>query len=293
MRRVGVGLVLLCVTLLSGCANLKAVRGFAEETRRISEAFDPMLGQAVEQCRLAFLHRRVYTTDAPLSGFDAEAAWQRATQSCRPIEDSNGTAQAMSRALADYASQLMALADDGSGGSGGTEAIGENHEALAGKLEQFQDAPRDQLGAIGNLLRFVSRGASARSKQEAIAEALGHEEAVGALADALVVHAERVHGAYLRQRLADQDVLADALRSETASPTSSRLWLMDLHAQTRLLKERQQSVARLRAAVAQMKVALHDLRTHLTTLSAQERWVEVRKLGREVRGLHRQRGQAF
>ncbi len=74
MRGVGVGLVLLCVTLLSGCANLKAVRGFAEETRRISEAFDPMLGQAVEQCRLAFLHRRVYTTDAPLSGFDAEAA---------------------------------------------------------------------------------------------------------------------------------------------------------------------------------------------------------------------------
>lgn len=289
MRRVG--LVLLCVTLLSGCANLKAVRGFAEETRRISEAFDPMLGQTVEQCRLAFLHRRVYTTDAPLSGFDAEAAWQRATQSCQPIEERNVTAQAMSRALADYASQLMALADDGAGG--GTEAIGEDHEALAGKLDQFQDAPRDQLGAIGNLLRFVSRGASARSKQEAIAEALGHEEAVGALADALVVYAERVHGAYLRQRLADQDVLADALRSETASPISSRLWLMDLHAQTRLLAERQQSIARLRAAVAQMKVALHDLRTHLTTLSAQERWIEVRKLGREVRGLHRQLGQAF
>lgn len=289
MRRVG--LVLLCVTLLSGCANLKAVRGFAEETRRISEAFDPMLGQAVEQCRLAFLHRRVYTTDAPLSGFDADAAWQRATQSCQPIEERNATAQAMSRALADYANQLMALADDGAGG--GTEAIGEDHEALAGKLDQFQDAPRDQLGAIGNLLRFVSRGVSARSKQEAIAEALGHEEAVGALADALVVYAERVHGAYLRQRLADQDVLADALRSETASPTSSRLWLMDLHAQTRLLAERQQSIARLRAAVAQMKVALHDLRTHLTTLSAQERWVEVRKLGREVRGLHRQLGQAF
>lgn len=289
MRRVG--LVLLCVTLLSGCANLKAVRGFAEETRRISEAFDPMLGQTVEQCRLAFLHRRVYTTDAPLSGFDAEAAWQRATQSCQPIEERNATAQAMSRALADYASQLMALADDGAGG--GTEAIGEDHEALAGKLDQFQDAPRDQLGAIGNLLRFVSRGASARSKQEAIAEALGHEEAVGALADALVVYAERVHGAYLRQRLADQDVLADALRSETASPISSRLWLMDLHAQTRLLAERQQSIARLRTAVAQMKVALHDLRTHLTTLSAQERWIEVRKLGREVRGLHRQLGQAF
>lgn len=289
MRRVG--LVLLCVTLLSGCANLKAVRGFAEETRRISEAFDPMLGQTVEQCRLAFLHRRVYTTDAPLSGFDAEAAWQRATQSCQPIEERNVTAQAMSRALADYASQLMALADDGAGG--GTEAIGEDHEALAGKLDQFQDAPRDQLGAIGNLLRFVSRGASARSKQEAIAEALGHEEAVGALADALVVYAERVHGAYLRQRLADQDVLADALRSETASPISSRLWLMDLHAQTRLLAERQQSIARLRTAVAQMKVALHDLRTHLTTLSAQERWIEVRKLGREVRGLHRQLGQAF
>lgn len=289
MRRVG--LVLLCVTLLSGCANLKAVRGFAEETRRISEAFDPMLGQTVEQCRLAFLHRRVYTTDAPLSGFDAEAAWQRATQSCQPIEERNATAQAMSRALADYASQLMALADDGAGG--GTEVIGEDHEALAGKLDQFQDAPRDQLGAIGNLLRFVSRGASARSKQEAIAEALGHEEAVGALADALVVYAERVHGAYLRQRLADQDVLADALRSETASPISSRLWLMDLHAQTRLLAERQQSIARLRTAVAQMKVALHDLRTHLTTLSAQERWIEVRKLGREVRGLHRQLGQAF
>ena len=41
-------LPLLTVVLMSGCANLTAVREFAQDTRQISAAFDPLLGQTIE-----------------------------------------------------------------------------------------------------------------------------------------------------------------------------------------------------------------------------------------------------
>jgi uncharacterized coiled-coil protein SlyX len=283
-----VALSLLTVALLSGCANLTAVRGFAEDTRQISAAFDPLLVRTVEHCRASFLDKRLYTTDQPLARFDAPDALAQATRACQSLEASNAIAQGMSQALADYATQLGALA-----GADVADRLGDDYTALGAKLGQFGALPPAQTGAVGALLSFVSRGVIVHRQQAAIEEALSHEEAVGALADALVTYAERVYGAYLRQRLADQPLLVEALRGETAAPVASRLQILALHRQTETLAAQQQAIVHLRAAVAQMKATLHDLRTHLDHLSAQERWVEVRKLGREVRSLRQQWVTAF
>lgn len=281
-------LPLLTVVLMSGCANLTAVREFAQDTRQISAAFDPLLGQTVEHCRAGFLDKRLYTTDQPLARFDATEALARASQACQSLEASNTIALGMSQALADYATRLGALAD-----AGVADSVSDDYTALGAKLGQFSALPPAQVGAVGALLSFVTRGVVARGQQGAIEEALSHEEAVGALADALVTYAERVYGAYLRQRLDDQPLLVEALRGETAAPIASRLQILALHRRTETLAGQQQAIASLRAAVAQMKATLRDLRANLNHLSAQERWVEVRKLGREVRSLRQQWVKAF
>jgi hypothetical protein len=281
--------ILLHALLLSGCAtNLSAVRGFADETKKIGVAFDPILGKAVEQCMQQFLQRRIYTTDTALARFDAESALKQASETCKPIEDENATAKRMSKALADYASQLSALAADGVASS-----VSDDYDALAAKLGDFKDAPKEKIGAITSLLKYITRSILAKSQHDAVVEALSHEEAVGALADTLVVYSVRVYGAYLAERLRDQPVIVEVLLAESASPISSRLRLMDVYQQTQSLAEQQKATASIRTAVEQMKLSMRDLRQNVDKLSAQERISEVQKLAKDVRALYEQLSKAF
>ena len=125
-------LPLLTVVLMSGCANLTAVREFAQDTRQISAAFDPLLGQTIEHCRAGFLDKRLYTTDQPLARFDATEALARASQACQSLEASNTIAQGMSQALADYATRLGALAD-----AGVVDSVSDDYTRLSTQLGQF------------------------------------------------------------------------------------------------------------------------------------------------------------
>lgn len=281
--------IALYALLLPGCAtNLSAVRDFAEETKKIGVAFDPILGNVVEHCRQQFLQRRIYTTDVALARFDVESVLNQATETCKPIENDNATAKRMSKALADYASKLSALAADGVASS-----VSDDFDALAAKLGEFEEAPKEKINAISSLLKYISRSIVAKSQRDAIVEALDHEEAVGALADALVVYSVRVYGAYITERLRDQPVMAEALRTESASPISSRLRLMDVYHQTQSLTEQQKVTASIRTAVGQMKVSMRDLRQNVDNLSAQERAGEVQQLASDVRDLYDQLSKAF
>lgn len=287
MRLLYIGLV--PAILMAGCAtNLKAVRDFADETKKIGVAFDPVLSRAVEQCRQQFLQRRIYTTNASLARFDAEEALIQATDTCKPIADANPTAKAMSKALSDYAGQLSALAADGVASS-----VDDNYDALAAKVGEFKDVPQDKVSAITSLLKFITRSIIAKSQRDAIVEALSHEEAVGALADALVVYSDRVYGAYVTDRIRDQLLFVEALRAETGAPISSRFRILDVHQQTLTLQEQQKATVSLQTAVNQMKVSMRDLRQNIDKLSDQERLAGVQKLTKEVRSLYQQLAKAF
>lgn len=287
MRLLYLGLI--PVVLLTGCAtNLKPVREFADETKKISVAFNPVINQAVEHCKQKFLQRRIFTTDEPLSNFDAKGAINKASDDCKPITDQMATAKEMSKALSDYAGQLSALAADGVASS-----VDDNYDALAAKLGKFEDMPQEKIGAVSSLLKFITRSVIAKSQHDAIVDALSHEEAVGALADALVIYSDRVYGAYIQERLNDQSLFVDQLRAETASPISSRLRILDVYQQTLTLQEQHKATADLRAAVNQMKVSMRDLRQNIDKLSSQERLAEVQKLSKEVRSLYQQLAKAF
>lgn len=282
-------LVLMPIVLLTGCAaNLKAVREFADETKKISVAFDPVIHQAVEHCKQQYLQRRIYSTDKPLSSFDPEGAINDAADTCRPITDEETTAKEMSKALSDYAGQLSALAADGVASS-----VDDNYDALVAKLGEFKDLPQEKIGAVSSLLKFITRSIIAKSQRDAIVDALSHEEAVGALADALVVYSDRVYSGYIQGRLQDQPTFADLLRAESASPISSRLRILDVYQQTLTLQEQHKATASLRAAVSQMKTSMRDLRQNVDRLSSQERLAEVQKLSKEVKLLYHQLAKAF
>ena len=207
---------------------------------------------------------------------------------CKPIADANPTARAISQSLAAFAGQLGALAANGVATS-----VDDDFDTLADKVGEFPNVPREKLGAITALFQFITRAVVARSQHDAIVEALSHEDAVGTLADALVLYTERIYGGYVNDRLHDQPVFVDVLKGEATTPVSSRLRLMDVHQQTLLLQEQFKATGALRRSVAQMKASMRDLRTNVDKLSDKDRLLEVRKLAREVRGLYAQLAKAF
>ena len=282
-------LALVPALLLTGCAtNLSAVRDFADETKKISVAFDPVLDRAVDQCQQKFLQRRIYTTSRPLSEFSPSKAVDEARDACVPIVDANTSAKRISQALGDYATQLSELAADGVATS-----VNDNYDALAAKIGAFDGVPQDQVGAVTSLLKFITRTVIAKAQRDAIVEMLSHEEAVDTLADALVVYTDRVYDEYVTERLRDQDLFLSELSAEKATPISSRLRMMEVRQQTVTLQQQKQTVVNFRRAVAEMKASLHDLRQNVDKLSDKERLVQVKKLAKEVKSLYQQLAKAF
>lgn len=281
--------ILMCALLLSGCAkNLSAVRGFANETKKISVAFNPILEGAVEHCRQQFLQRRAYTTSTLLSNFDAEVAIEQASVNCQPIENDNATAKRLSKVLADYANQLSAIAADDVAVS-----ISDDYDTLEAELNEFEDASSEKIGAISSLLKFLTKNKLAKTQHDAIVEALSYEEGVGVLADALVIYSDRVFGGYIAERLVDQPLLIEALHEENASPILTRLQLIEIYHQTQNLVDQQNTIISMRTAVEQMKLSIRDLRLNIDELSAPERLREIEVLAKDVRVLYDQLSKAF
>ena len=278
-------------SMLTGCAtNLQAVRGFADETKKISVAFDPFLAGAVEQCQRRDALRNIYTSSRPLAQFDPATVAQRAEATCKPIADENSTAHGLSTALADYADQLSAIAGDGVASS-----VDNDYDALAQKLGQFRDFPQDKIGAVSSLLKFLTRAVISKAQKQEIAQALSHEEAVGALGDALVLYTERVYGGYVKDRTRDIQNFQQFIREGGIQVPElvGRLQLMELHQEELQLRQQAAAIPALRRSVDQMKASLRDLRANLDNLSAAQRRQEIQKLAKEVRALYQQLGKVF
>ena len=67
----------------------------------------------MQQCEQAFLDRRVYTTDAPLSRFDPAATFGCSPQHLPADCPENAAALALADTLTEYAAQLAAFMADG------------------------------------------------------------------------------------------------------------------------------------------------------------------------------------
>jgi hypothetical protein len=278
----------LTVALLSGCANLDGVRDVADETRRITLAFDPFLAGAVQQCEQKSINRQIYAGASPIRGFDAQKVTEEATALCRPIAQQNATARQINAALAAYAAALSALAGDGV-----SQSLDEGLGELSDRLGNFPDMPARQIGAVKGLVQFLTRAGMARLQKQALEEALGHREAVGALGDALVVYADRVYGAYVRESDADMGLYSEGLRDGSTPDLLARLQMMELRRQQLQVRAQLRTVAALRRSVDEMKLTLADLQAHLGELGTAERRRQILRLAKEVKTLSAQVLQAF
>lgn len=282
-------LTLWAALLLGGCAtNLGPVREFGAQTRQLAEAFEPLPAQAVEHCRQQVLDRRVYASEAPVAQFDAARAWREAVDGCQPLEQAAAQLRPLARALDNYGRRLDELAADGL-----PRMLNDEHTALARAWGALDAAPPARVGAVEDLARFLSQRALAHSQREALKQALSHEEAVGAIAEALALAAQRLHRAMLQQRLDDLPALEDAVRAGAGSPVSVRWHLRELHRQGQALKTQQAAAARLPAAVARLKAALRELRQTLEAGADAPRWLELEALAREIRALRESLARGF
>ncbi len=278
-------------SLSAGCAtDLKAVRGFAEETKRISVAFDPFLDGAVTQCHEQVKFKALYTSETPVKDFDPLAIAKSAEATCKPIAEKNEVAREISSVLASYASQLSAIAGDGVGSS-----IDDSYEKLSAKIGEFDGVPTEKVTAVTALIKFVTRSVIAHQQRQEIEAALNHEEVVGLLADALVMYSDRVFGGFVsdRTRTITSTKALITSRAIDMPPMLAKLQLVQLASEEAQLEKQRSSVVSLRTSVAQMKGTMKDLRSNLNNLSAPERLNEVRKLAKEVRILYQQLAQAF
>jgi hypothetical protein len=146
-----------------------------------------------------------------------------ARSTCQPIAQENAAALALADTLTEYAAQLAALAADGV-----AQRADDDLDAVAAQAKRFSALPADQVDAVNGLIRFVGHRVLERSQRDAIIEALNHEQAVGALADALARYAERVYRATLNDRLRDQPLLLEQLRQQKAAPIDARLRMLDI-----------------------------------------------------------------
>lgn len=282
--------LLVGLSLMTGCAaNLKSVRSFADETKKISVAFDPLLAATVEQCEKKVEAKMLYA-GPPLSEFKPEDIAKTAENTCKAIAQENATAKDIGVALSDYASKLSAIAGDGVASS-----VDEDYDSLSKKIGEFKDVPKEKVTAVTALFKFITKSLIAQNQKQAIAEALDHEEAVGVLGDALVLYTERVYGAYLTERNRDLKEYSDLLRSANipAPQLLAKLQLVELHRESIAMQEQQKVIPALRTSVAQMKTSLKDLRDNLDKLSDKEQRQEVTKLAKEVRALYQQLNKAF
>lgn len=277
--------------LFAGCAtDLKAVRGFADETKKISVAFEPFLDGAVAQCQEQVKFKALYTNETPVKDFDPSAIAKSAEATCKPIADKNEVAKEISSVLLNYASQLSAIAGDGVDSS-----VDDSYDKLASKIGEFDGVPKEKVTAVTALIKFVTRAVIAHQQRQEIEAALNHEEAVGLLADALVMYSDRVFGAYVadRTRTIESTKGLIASRDIEMPLMLAKLQLVQLAKDAAQLEKQRMSVASLRASVVQMKATMKDLRSNLNNLSDPARLNEVRKLAKEVRTLYQQLAKAF
>lgn len=289
MRLISLFLIVVA-TLLSGCAtNLQAVRGFAAETKKISVAFDPMLNATVARCQANVLQKRIFSSQRAVN-FNADEVEKLTNTTCHPIEESNVKAKEISGALGSYAEKLAEIAGDGVAAS-----VDDDFESLSKKLSEFPDIPKEKVGAVSALAKFLTQAIVRREQTQAIEEALSHESAVGALGDALVTYSKRVYLQYDKEYLkAIEEYEKDLSSSGSGMPAIlSRQLLWKFHLDKQSSKSVLNSADSFAASVTQMKAALQDLRLNVNNLSDKERFTAVQKLVKEVHALYKSLNQAF
>lgn len=277
--------------LLSGCANLSAVRSYADETKKLSEAFDPMLAASTSSCVDKFIRKKLITA----RNFDALAAEEDATALCGTMADDNKIIADLNALLEQYADTLAALAN---------EKLPAYKEELDGlkvslgkvKLPGSQESliNTDKLAAISSLADLLSHVATQQRQKSAISDLLEHEEAITAITGALKDYSTLNYRAWLHDEKRELRVLRAALaEAGKKEPLAANYLKTLLLSAERKIDGQEKSVDAFVKAVDELWKTHAELRLRLHSLNDKELLAQLENFATEVVKLRRQVQAAF
>lgn len=280
---------LLSIALLSGCANLKSVRDFAAETKKVGVAYEP-IGKATEAtCIQTASLKDENELVLPAKDYDPGKVRAKAVATCKPVTDALKGPQKIADVLKAYADTLSELAGDGL-----ASRLDDDYDSLIAQIKKVPEVPADKVSAIGSLVKFLSGIAIAKMQIASIEEVLAHEAAVGSLGDALVFVAERNYQeGYAKDLLAQMDAIMAGARTSNLPPLLARMQITQIAAERSKLAEQRAAVAQLKKAVNQMKVAMADVRANFRKIDDKTRLESIIKYKQEVTALYEELAKAF
>ncbi|MBC3909735.1 hypothetical protein [Undibacterium umbellatum] len=283
-------LVLICC-IISACGNLAPVRTFADETKKLSAAFDPMLTGSSASCVEKYKRKKLITADK----FDPEVAEKKAKELCGPMDDDNKTIADLNGLLEQYADTLAALADEKLP-SYKTELNGLKNSL--GKIKKPGTGEAlinaDKLGAITALTEFLSRIATQHMQKAAIRDLLSHEAAINTITTALKDYANLNYKAWLRDEKNEILVLRKALDERAAKEMLASNYLKTiLLSEERQIAAREKTVDAFIKSVTELQKSNAEIRKKFDRLDDKELLDQLKQFGKEVAALRNQLKDAF
>jgi hypothetical protein len=278
--------------LLAGCVNLGAVRSYADETKKLTSAFTPMLDGSVQSCRDRKSRIRLYTGTQP---FDPVQISKDVDKLCNSIAESNGHALEIARTLSDYAEVLAKLA-----GEAVPNVLDSSEDRLKVALGRLRDSdgkalvPEAKLSAVFNLAKFVSHAATGYFRDREVRAALNHHEAVETLGNALALYVRSNFMGYVADERRDLDIIFKAIGArEKSEYLAARYIQRELWVVRSQLDAKEKSAKQFEAATARMIAAHKDLLENADRLDDPARYKEIFAFARDVRALQEQLRDAF
>lgn len=283
-------LILICC-IISACGNLAPVRTFADETKKLSAAFDPMLTGSSASCVEKYKRKKLITADK----FDPELAEKKAKELCGPMDDDNKTIADLNGLLEQYADTLAALADEKLPSyktelNGLKDSLGKIKKPGTG--EALINA--DKLGAITALTEFLSRIATQHMQKAAIRDLLAHEAAINTITTALKDYANLNYKAWLRDEKNEILVLRKALDERAAKEMLASNYLKTiLLSEERQIAAREKTVDAFIKSVTELQKSNAEIRKKFDRLDDKELLDQLKQFGKEVAALRNQFKDAF
>ncbi len=286
-----ISVVMLSAAFLTGCANLSAVRTYADETKKLSAAFEPMLAGSTSSCIEKYKRKKMITS----RDFDAAAAEKKARLQCGSIDEDNKIISDLNSLLEQYADTLAALAD---------EKLPSYKKELDGLKDSLGKVKRpgtqeslikaDQLSAIVSLTDFLSRVITQHMQKVAIRDLLNHETAIVAVTDSLKEYATLNYRGWLNDERREIAVLRKSLDSK-----AKREPLASNYIKTLLLTEEMQIDARDKLvdtfvkSVNELQKSHSELRKKLDAIDDKDLLAQLIDYANEVSKLRKQVQEAF
>jgi hypothetical protein len=279
------------VALLGGCTNLSAVRSFADETKKLSSAFDPMLSGSLTSCIEKYERKKLITS----MSFDPETVEKAAKELCEPISEANKVMSDLNLLLEQYAETLSSLADDK------LTSYKPQLDGLAASLAKVKKpgsretlVNADKIGAVSALTEFLSRAATLHLQKNAIRDLLNHEVAIVTVTNTLRDYANLNYRAWLKDEQRENGVLEKSLGlSSRSEPLASNYLKSKLFMENKQILEREKTVDFFIRSIDQFQVANSEIRKNFDRLDDKELLSRIVTFAGEVSKLHKQVVSAF